>query len=129
MFIDVSRPKLNFRLYIDISNNNDDDCCLPFSVVEICQTFYVILLHSKNSKTIRSTQGSNNIYKRKLITRYKVQGTRYKVQGTRYKLWETEIHIVKQYRATPYTSTGRSPTEMMPNGRNYRTRLPVKQPI
>ena len=44
--------------------------------------------------------------------------------------WQQDLNAFQRtYRATPHTSTGKSPAELMFNGRNYRTRLPVKQPI
>ena len=40
--------------------------------------------------------------------------------------WRQELHrFLRAYRGTPHTLTGRSPAELLFNGRQYRTRLPA----
>ena len=53
--------------------------------------------------------------------------------GTTSPLASRATKILRSYRATPHAMTGRSPAEVVFNGRQYRTRLSAKhskvQPI
>ena len=45
------------------------------------------------------------------------------------KKWQQEVYkFLRNYRATPHSSTGKSPAEVMFPGRTYRTKLPQIKP-